>query len=103
MIILTRMKEEEMVERRPGGLETTQDTSRTLVGSPMAATLVGSSSTRRGTQHLGMPSGTEAQPINVDDIIELSDDDEKENVPVPTRRVRRRIEPDSPIIDLSCD
>ncbi len=83
----------------------TQDTNQTLVETSsmravthMQTTLV-MQSARRGMQQ--MPPGRLAQPINVDIIDVL--DDEKENIPVKTRRVRRHVSVTSnvSIIDLS--
>lgn len=87
--------------------EDMQGTNQTLVGSSSIttgthtqATLV-TSSARRGTQQT--QSGTQADPIDV--IVIDSSDDEKENIPVETRRVRRRVSvaSDVSIIDLSSD
>lgn len=52
------------------------------------------------------PPGSMAAPIDVDrNVMEIldSEEEEKENKPVPTRRVRRRISSDTSIIELSSE
>lgn len=76
---------------------------RTPVTGPSSSSA--SASVPSSSSRVRAPAATQPKPRVVHDVIAIEDDeeDDKENVPVPKRRVRRRVSvvPDTEVIDLS--